>query len=275
MALFIISAVWDMGYSADSIKIQEFSFTDTESFEAIYAEKEFDGGKPINQSQNIIVTKMGQSEKTIIIAAHYDSVGTHGANDNGSGVSVALENAMRIVEEPTPYTICYIFFGAEEMAGLGSRHYLKSLSATEKSNILFVVNIDSIIGGDTCFMYGGAIQNDGKVTNDWAVLKAYELVQGLGLNIQLPGKENPYLPFPVGTLAGDHAPFMEADIAYIQFDGIDWSNETAIESKELGLIMHYTFDDLDYLNMKFPNRAYEALKSYSVLLRHLVEIPNY
>ena len=39
-----------------------------------------------------------QSKKTIIVGAHYDSAGTHGVDDNGSGVAVALESALRMID---------------------------------------------------------------------------------------------------------------------------------------------------------------------------------
>lgn len=70
-------------------------------------------GATVN-SQNVIVTKPGRSEKQIIVGAHYDSVNTAGVDDNGSGTSVTLETAKRMFSVSTPYTIKFIFFGAEE-----------------------------------------------------------------------------------------------------------------------------------------------------------------
>lgn len=276
-ATFILSALMDMGYTADCIKVQKFSSggASATALKAMDSEKKFDGGEKVNGSQNIIVTKKGESEKTIIIAAHYDSAGTHGVDDNGSGVSVVLENAMRMVDEQTPYTIHYIFFGAEEVALWGSRHYLKALSDREKENILFMVNIDSIIGGDTCFLYGGNLQGDGTVVNDWAVLKAYEYVESLGLDIHLPSRENEYNPFPMGTLSGDHVPFMENGIPYIECDGVNWESGHPVEVEGFGMIMHTPNDDLDFLNSTFPNRVNKALESYSILLEHIIKNPAY
>ena len=69
----------------------------------------FEGGKQSNSSQNIKVVKKGESEKTIVVGAHYDSAGTHGVDDNGSGIAVALENALRMADTQTHYTIIYFF----------------------------------------------------------------------------------------------------------------------------------------------------------------------
>lgn len=86
-------------------------------------ENVFEGGQNSRSSQNIEVVKKGESEKIIIVGAHYDSAGTHGVDDNGSGVAVALENALRMIDVETQYTIRYVFFGAEEI-GMRKRHGL-------------------------------------------------------------------------------------------------------------------------------------------------------
>lgn len=265
-ALFILNALLDMGYASDSIIIQQFS-TNAVSSQIQSAEEKFNGGKKTNKSRNIIVTQKGESEKIIIVAAHYDSVGTHGIDDNGSGLSIVLESAMRMIDKKTPYTIQYIFFGAEEMATWGSRHYINSLSDKAKENILFMINIDSVIGSDILTMSGGAPQNDGTVKDDWAVLQAFEFVENLGLDIRLPAWEKVKQPFPIGTLSGDHVPFMKSGIPYIQFDAVNWD-------KMEPAIMHSPNDNLEYINEHFPNRIMSALESYSVLIEHLASTDN-
>ncbi len=270
-ATFIVSAVLDMGYPPGCIEVQDFSYNGASAFLSAEATKEFNGGEKVDGSQNIIVTKKGDSKKTIIVGAHYDSAATHGVDDNGSGVAVVLENALRMVGERTPYTIKYLFFGYEESALRGSRVYLNSLSDAEKENIVFMVNLDSVIGGDTCYLYGGALQNDGTVTDTEAVLKAYEYVENLGLDIHVSSGENESCPFPMGTLAGDNVPFMESGIPYIQCDAITYEKDRAYESKQFPLIMHTPNDDLDFINKTFPNRVNKALASYSTLLDHMLK----
>lgn len=51
----------------------------------------------------------------IIVGAHYDSASTHGVIDNGSGISVVLENALRMVNTRSPYTIRYVFLGLKKL----------------------------------------------------------------------------------------------------------------------------------------------------------------
>lgn len=51
----------------------------------------------------------------IVIGAHYDSAeGTPGADDNASGVAVALALARRLHDSPQPRTVRFVFFTNEE-----------------------------------------------------------------------------------------------------------------------------------------------------------------
>ena len=114
MAIFILSVLLNGGYTERDIAVKSFEIHDSTPLMDEDAQNVFDGGEKSNSSQNIEITKKGESKKTIIVGAHYDSAGTHGVDDNGSGVSVALENALRMNNIPTYYTIKYVFFGSEE-----------------------------------------------------------------------------------------------------------------------------------------------------------------
>ena len=65
-------------------------------------------------------------------------IAPHGVDDNGSGVAVLLESALRMRSVRPPYTIRYVFFGAEETGMNGSRAYVEALSQEEKENLLFI-----------------------------------------------------------------------------------------------------------------------------------------
>jgi acetylornithine deacetylase/succinyl-diaminopimelate desuccinylase-like protein len=81
---YIIEQFEEMGYEVD---IQPFSF---------------ERRKQTYESENIIATKPGKFDQTVIVGAHYDSVSERtcddgnistGAGDNASGVAVMLEAA--------------------------------------------------------------------------------------------------------------------------------------------------------------------------------------
>ena len=59
-------------------------------------------------SQNLVAELKGQSDKVILIGAHYDSTGekkgSEGATDNGAGVAALLAVAEALKDQTLPYT---------------------------------------------------------------------------------------------------------------------------------------------------------------------------
>jgi hypothetical protein len=289
-AVFILSALLDMGYTSDCIQVQQFPVTSRRS----NRDWAFNGGEEIEMSQNIILTKKGESDKIIVIGAHYDCVETHGVDDNGSGVVAVLESAMRMIDEQMPYTLKYIFFGYEETQTVGSANYVKSLSRKEKNNIVAMINIDSIIGGDTLYISGGKLKGydidsknykelrlnnenwteylaeNGTVIEDWAAVQAYGFSQKLGLDIRWQTEEYNYFLIS-GKRRTDYLPFSEVGIPYIHFEAFTWNSEDCFESEKWGTIIHFQNDDLDFINCEFPGRAKKALAEYSVLLEYILK----
>lgn len=72
---------------------------------------------------NLVAERPGTDPNagTILIAAHYDTVlNSPGADDNGSGLAVALEVARLFSSQATPRTLKLVFFDQEEAGLLGS-----------------------------------------------------------------------------------------------------------------------------------------------------------
>lgn len=270
MAVFLISAILNGGYEEKDIEVHTFEIDDSVPAQGESIKNVFDSGEKSNLSQNIEVIKKGESEKTIIVGAHYDSVGTYGVDDNGSGVAVVLENVLRMVDESPFYTIKYVFFGSEEIGMYGSRSYVEELTSKEKDNIVLMINVDTILAGDNLYMYGGKVNRDGNVDNSEAVFEAYDIVKELGLNIQLPPKGNNDYPYPTGQKRSDHAPFNDVDIPYIYFEANNWINGNSSETEKNGLIMHTDLDDLEFIESEYGERARKNIKEYSLLLDALI-----
>lgn len=268
-ALFILSVLLNGGYSEEEISVKQFSIPDSvpSMAEPITL---FDGGEKTNSSQNIEVIKRGESEKTIVVGAHYDSAGTHGVDDNGSGLSVVLENALRMYNTQTHYTIRYVFFGAEEVGIWGSKAYVDSLSEKEKENLVLMINVDSILAGDYLYIYGGHINESCDVEKSEAVFKAEEIAHEIGLEIQLPPEGNSDYPYPTGQKRSDHGPFDNIGIPYIYFEANNWDSGSPEETKKNGLIMHTALDDLVFIENEYGERAQNTLTSYSTLLYYLL-----
>ncbi len=75
---------------------------------------------------NVLAERIGTdpAQGAVLIGAHYDTVWkTPGTDDNATGVAVVLEAARYFAERPTPRTLRFAFFDAEEAGLQGSRRY--------------------------------------------------------------------------------------------------------------------------------------------------------
>ena len=79
-----------------------------------------------------------------------------GANDNASGTAVLLTVAEHLAGASLPFTIRFIAFGSEELGLVGSRHYVDSLSAGQREQIIAMLNFDSLGSGDSIRVLGSA-----------------------------------------------------------------------------------------------------------------------
>ena len=91
---------------------------------------------------NIIGTKPGSpgERRVLVVGAHRDTVeGAPGANDNTSGVAVALEVAHVLRQVPLTLTVRFVFFGAEEEGLYGSEYYVHHMGSDPVAGM---VNLD-------------------------------------------------------------------------------------------------------------------------------------
>ena len=228
----------------------------------------FKSGEEIFESENIIAEKAGESEQTILVGAHYDSVdaGGDGVDDNGSGVALALETAARLKDVETPQTIRFVFFGAEEFGSCGSNYYVSHADSSELSNLLLMINFDSIVAGDFAYVYGDAGAN-GKFRD-----RVLELADENDLTLRTQAGENP--AYPAGTTCdfSDHGPFKNAGIPHVYFEATNWFlgeqdgyTQVNMNFGVNGEIWHTSYDTISYLNETFPGRIEAYLSLFSNL----------
>ena len=257
---YIKSEIQKMGYEDSAIEKQSFRMSSGES------------------SQNLAVKKEGISKNVIVIGAHYDSVGTKGVDDNGSGVAALLECAKRAKQIETPYSFDFVFFGAEETGLEGSKHFVEQMSKADKENLLFVLNMDSILVGDKTYAYSGTVDAQGEISGT----EYLPIIQELALENQIkleenPGKDPEY-PTPTTGDWSDHAPFAAVGIPYIYFEATNWDLppfDGMAETKVLGKIMHTSSDDLAVIEKVFPNRAKKNLVTFTKLLSAVLECSDF
>ncbi|MGZ4380607.1 MAG: M28 family metallopeptidase [Gaiellaceae bacterium] len=106
---------------------------------------------PDRRDRNVIAELPGESEETVVVGAHYDSVWRGpGAIDNATGVEGLVRVAERLVGRRHPRSLAFVAFGAEEIGLVGSKHYVNELKARgETDRVVGMVNLDCIGRGES------------------------------------------------------------------------------------------------------------------------------
>lgn len=238
---------------------------------------------------NIIVTKQGKSDKTIIVGAHYDG---NGSGDNGSSVALAVTTAQHLYGVETEYTIKFVFFTAEEYGLYGSKAFVAAMTEEEIANTLYLINMDSLVCGDYCYLYGGVQDDEAQTVNDTeAYDNAMAIAKEAGLTFKsnpwtwdapAPGYESPDYASPSTGDWSDHAPFKNAGIPYLYFEATNWDipgpyNEYDGygETYLIGMLMNTSNDYVEYIETYFPGRPLEHLTQFSTLLNLLLTQTDY
>ncbi|HEX8367069.1 MAG TPA: M20/M25/M40 family metallo-hydrolase [Pyrinomonadaceae bacterium] len=117
----------------------------------------------IKNVENVIVTKKGKTEETVVVGAHYDKVSDGcGAIDNWTGI-VILANLYRTIKDfSTQKTFVFAAFGKEELGLLGSKEMAEAIPQEKREQYCAMVNLDSF-----GFTYPQAMTNisDAKLIN--------------------------------------------------------------------------------------------------------------
>jgi len=240
----------NLGYE---VKVQDFSFTDEDDEEL--------------ESANVIAVKPGMSTREIIVGAHYDATDDgRGADDNASGVAVLLAVAALVKDQPAPYTIRFVAFGAEENDLDGSFAFVDEMDRADIRNTAAMINLDSLIAGDIAYVYGDAGPG---TLRDWIIADA----QAKGL--ELDARTAADLDEADGTPCdcADYDAFQEAGIAFAYFEATNWNlgdrdglTQVDPEFGEDGVIRHTEYDTIDYIDTTFPGRIDHHLDLFVTLL---------
>jgi alkaline phosphatase isozyme conversion protein len=224
------------------------------------------GGDRIH-SANVVAVKEGDSAKRLVVGAHYDSVAAgDGYVDNATGVGLLLEVAGRIKKVPTPYTVVFVAFGAEENGSLGATYFLNGMSDVERRATIGMIDLDAPAGGDQLSVasrFGGPTW-----LRDDSLSAADSLGIALVTSPEAPGR-------PAGTVAApaDDVPFADADIATAIFSAVSWKASKGRHVAETASgppIWHTPRDTVAYVDKKYPGRVRDQLRDMSRLLETLL-----
>jgi Zn-dependent M28 family amino/carboxypeptidase len=106
------------------------------------------------ETRNVIAqTRTGDPAEVVMAGGHLDSVPNGaGINDNGSGVAVLLETAVRLGgSPPVANAVRFAFWGAEEVGLVGSTTYVQGLSEADSARIALYLNLDMLASPNTAY----------------------------------------------------------------------------------------------------------------------------
>ena len=112
----------------------------------------------IRRTRNVIAESRAGSPANLVVAgAHLDSVEAGpGINDNGSGSAMLVEVAEQLAATRPRNRLRFVWWGAEELGLLGSRHYLERLSPAALRQHALYLNFDMVASRNFgVFVYDG------------------------------------------------------------------------------------------------------------------------
>jgi Zn-dependent M28 family amino/carboxypeptidase len=139
------------------------------------------------------------ADEVVMVGGHLDSVlDGPGINDNGSGTMTILEMAQQLAElEPTPRTVRFAFWSAEELGLYGSRDWVSRQSDDQLHAIIAYLNFDMLASSN----YGRFVYSPEGIADSEEITAAFEAYfDTVGLA---------YETLDLGG-GSDHAPFDDA-----------------------------------------------------------------
>lgn len=238
-------------------------------------------GGSTRRSQNVLAYAAGTRPQYVVLGAHFDTYfgrpALQGLDDNGSGASVLTEIARNLDGLPLENGLQVVGFGAEEEGLRGSRAFVDSLSASQRANMLAMINLDSLITGD--MMYAHAGQNS---TTNPALASLREHTLQIARELQINLFTNPGLDpaYPAGTgCCSDGEAFEGLNIPILYIEATNWEigdldgyTQTTNPAIPGGSTWHDPAEDNKAVltNAFGQERIDQRLRDYSRLLSRLV-----
>jgi hypothetical protein len=108
---------------------------------------------PGSSQRSVIATLIGESEETIVLGAHLDTIASNrddapGADDDASGVMTLVEIARKLKNTPLQRTVAFHAYAMEEMGLIGSQQI-----AAGSENVIAMLQLDMTSYGSTDIVY--------------------------------------------------------------------------------------------------------------------------
>ena len=156
-------------------------------------------------------------DSVIVISAHYDHVGErggevyNGADDNASGVGALLELARYFQANPTPYSLLFAAWDAEEVGLRGANHFVDE-PTVPLEQIILNINMDMIgrNAKEQIYICGAGHYPKLRAPLD-RIAKDATIQVGFGHESPTPTRSDDW------TYASDHGEFHKKNIPFLYF----------------------------------------------------------
>lgn len=195
-------------------------------------------------SQNVIFIKNAETEtdKKVIIAAHYDSAylgefpdgqpSYDAINDNAGAVALLLNLASQLDKITLPFNVEIVFFGASTNNYAGSKFYSRVMDQKTAENTLLMINLDRVALGNYTYMYvneyKSSQQNYFNRVLEGLNIKQLDSLKVMNMNVTSPNGLN----YTHIGLESDHAIFMTRNINVLFFFGGYYEDFLTTEMRE-------------------------------------------
>ena len=252
-----------------------------ESFEFV---SEINGNKKL--SQNIIYRREAELEtdKKIIICAHYDTaciatnqndgsityIKTDGLNDNAASVATLLAIAKSIddLTYDQGFDIEIVFFGASTNGHAGSNFYLRGLNDEDMSNIMLVINLDNIAVGCYNYFYVNEFRTPQEDYFKTILSDNFKLLNTINVAKQESENNPTGLQYTHVGLESDNVVFMSKNINTINIFSGDYES-FRFGKTEFDMVSNITYtenDSYSYIMLRYGNIAQNLYNVYKGVL---------
>jgi hypothetical protein len=193
---------------------------------------------PGQSDRNVIARIAGESEETLVVSAHFDSVWRGpGVIDNATGIEGMLRIAARFAGRTNlPRSLAFCAFGAEEIGLAGAFHYVTEAKISgELERTVGVVNLDCIGHGTHFQLLVGPAELEGRAV---ALAGHLGLSQRYELSVLPPVTGSDHFPFAVEKIPAVcilHFPYPEYHLPEETTDLID--EQKIADSVELAVAL--------------------------------------
>jgi Zn-dependent M28 family amino/carboxypeptidase len=194
------------------------------------------------KGENLVITKKGSSDETVVIGAHFDKVDEGcGAIDNWTGIVILTNLYGTMKDLSAEKTYKFVAFDKEEKGLVGSNAMAKSIPESERGNYCAMINVDSF-----GFSYPQVLDN---ATDP----KMRDAAKTLAKEMEIPFAEASLL----GVADADSSSFKRVKIPSITLHGLsnDWRN-----------YLHTSKDQLKNVN------STSVYIGYQFVLRYLMKV---